>query len=431
MDGGRLACRIAVAAFLAAMGPHPVQAQESDPAGHARRIVDLLSAERFDDVAKEFNAQVAAALPAAQLRDVWSALRQQVGPFTSFIDQRVTTPAAGMTAVVLGCQFEKAALNVIVAFDGEQKIAGLHFVPRPAANEEPPAPPISSRFKEEAVTVGSGEWALPGTLSIPAGALTAAVVLVHGSGPNDRDQTLGPNKPFRDIAWGLADRGIAVLRYDKRTRQHAGKIAGNANFTVREETIEDALLGAALLRARKEIDPTRIFVLGHSLGGTLAPRIAAEDASLAGIIILAGATRPLQDAAREQLVYLASLTPGAPDPEHSLRMLLRAAPESYWRDLDAYKPAQVAATLRIPMLILHGERDYQVTSADLQGWRDALEHRTDVTIKSYPALNHLFMPGEGKATPAEYQRTGHVADFVLDDIAAWIGTMTGRKASSP
>jgi dienelactone hydrolase len=421
MRRGLLACAIALTAFVVTAGSTAIQAQPGDAAGHAKRVIDLLRAERFEDVAKEFNAQMAAALPASQLRDVWSTLRQQIGSFTSFIDQRVTTPAAGTTAVVLGCQFEKAALNAIVAFDAEQRIAGLRFVPRPAASQEPPSTPTSSRFKEEAVTVGAGEWALPGTLSIPVGQITAGVVLVHGSGPNDRDETLGPNKPFRDIAWGLADRGMAVLRYEKRTRRYAGKMAGNKTLTVREETIDDSLLAAALLRARKEIDPKRIFVLGHSLGGTLAPRIAVEDPALAGIIILAGATRPLQDVAREQLTYLASLTPGSPDPEQGLQMLLRAAPDSYWKDLETYKPAQVAATIRLPMLILQGERDYQVTSADLQGWRDALEGRADVTIKSYPTLNHLFMQGEGKATPAEYERPGKVAEFVLDDIANWIG----------
>jgi hypothetical protein len=101
-------------------------------------------------------------------------------------------------------------------------------------------------------------------------------------------------------------------------------------------------------------------------------------------------------------------------------MLLQRAPDGYWKDLDAYRPAQVAATLRIPMLILQGERDYQVTEADLQGWRAALAGRRNVTIKSYPSLNHLFMAGEGKATPAEYERPGQVAEFVLDDIAAWV-----------
>jgi hypothetical protein len=256
---------------------------------------------------------------------------------------------------------------------------------------------------------------------MPVGPVAAAVVLVHGSGPNDRDETLGPNKPFRDLAWGLADRGIAVLRYEKRTRQYGGKMAGNPNLTVREETTDDAILAAALLRAHDRIDPTRVFVLGHSLGGTLAPRIAAGDRSLAGLIILAGATRPLLEVAREQLAYLASLTPGGIDPEEALAGLRRSAPEAYWKDLDAYRPAQTAATLTIPMLVLQGERDYQVTLADFRGWRDALGGRANVTMKSYPTLNHLFLSGEGKSTPSEYDRAGHIPDFVLDYIADWLG----------
>jgi dienelactone hydrolase len=361
-------------------------------------------------------------MSAAQLRQVWSTFTQQVGGFTAFLDQRVTTPAPNITAVVLGSQFEKAAIDIFVAFDAEQKIAGLRFAPRQPPAEPPSPPPSSSRFKEEPVTVGEGEWALPGTLSIPTGKVTGAVVLVHGSGPQDRDTTIGPNKALRDIAWGLADRGIAVLRYDKRSRVHGPKMAGNKNLTVREETIDDALLAVKLLRSRSEIDPKRVFVLGHSLGGMLAPRIGAEDPSLAGLIILAGTTRPLVDVMREQLTYIASLSPpGGMNPDDSLQMLMKSAPESYWKDLEGYKPAEVAAKLKMPMLILQGERDYQVTMADLQGWRDALGSRTDVTIKSYPTLNHLFMAGEGKATPAEYERPGHVADFVLDDIAAWIG----------
>jgi fermentation-respiration switch protein FrsA (DUF1100 family) len=97
------------------------------------------------------------------------------------------------------------------------------------------------------------------------------------------------------------------------------------------------------------------------------------------------------------------------------------APETYWKDLDSYDPARTAAKLSIPMLILQGERDYQVTLADLQGWRTALEGRANVTIKSYPTLNHLFLPGEGKSTPAEYDRAGQIPAFVLDDIAGWIG----------
>jgi hypothetical protein len=108
------------------------------------------------------------------------------------------------------------------------------------------------------------------------------------------------------------------------------------------------------------------------------------------------------------------------DPEQGLEMLRKSAPESYWKDLDSYDPARVAAKLTIPMLILQGERDYQVTLEDLQGWRRTLGGLPGVTIKSYPTLNHLFMPGEGKSTPAEYERAGRIPELVLDDIAQWI-----------
>lgn len=414
--------RLTLFVILAAAGPQPAGQGQVNPAiDHGKRVFQQLRDEKFDDVANEFNTQVAAALPVSQLRQVWSTLTQQVGPFKSFIDERVTTPAAGTTAVILGCQFQNAALNFIVAFDSENKISGLRFAPRAPPTEPPATPPSSSKFKEEPVTIGTGEWTLPGTLSIPPGRMLPAVVLVHGSGPSDRDETIGPNKPFRDLAWGLADRGIAVLRYDKRSRVYGGKLSANKNLTVREETVDDALLAAKLLRGRPEIDPKRVFILGHSLGAMVAPRIGADDPSLAGLILMAGATRPLLDVAREQLEYIASLNPGATTPEQGLEMLKKAAPDSYWKDLDDYHPAQAAAKLKMPMLILQGERDYQVSQADLKGWRDALSDRKDVTIKSYPTLNHLFIAGTGKSTPAEYQQAGHVADFVLDDIAAWIG----------
>jgi dienelactone hydrolase len=419
MNPNRVNLAFALFALIGLTGP-AVSGQENAAAVHARSVLNLLRLEQFADVASDFNAKIAAAMSAAQLGDAWTKLQKQAGPFQSIIDERVTTPSPGITAVVLGCQFEKAVLNVIIAFDGQDKIAGLRISPRSAPDEPPAAPAATAKFKEEPVTVGSGEWALPGTLSMPDGAVAGAVVLVHGSGPNDRDETVGANKPFRDLAWGLADRGIAVLRYEKRTRQHAGKLAGNKTLTVREETTEDALLAAALLRKHDRIDPKRVFILGHSLGGTLAPRIGAADPSLAGLIVLAGGTRPLLDAARAQLVYLESLNPSGISVDTSIEMLTKAAPESYWKDLDSYNPTEMAAGLAMPMLVLQGERDYQVTMADLEGWKKALTGKSGVTIKSYPTLNHLFMAGEGKSTPSEYEKASHIPDFVLDDIAAWI-----------
>jgi fermentation-respiration switch protein FrsA (DUF1100 family) len=253
--------------------------------------------------------------------------------------------------------------------------------------------------------------------------------------------TVGPNKTFRDLAWALADAGIAVLRYEKRTKQHAAKFAENPNFTVREETLDDALLAASVLREIDRIDKSRIFVLGHSMGGMLAPRIAEADKGLAGLVIMAGNTRPIPEIVVEQVEYLGGLQGGLVSPEMGMAALKREAarvmdpalpldtpaselllqmPASYWRDLTGYDPAESARRLDLPMLILQGGRDYQVTMRNLEGWRDALRGRPAVTIKAYPDLNHLFIPGEGRSLPAEYMRPGRIPDGVLADIIAWI-----------
>ena len=309
----------------------------------------------------------------------------------------------------------------------------------------PPAYVDVNVFHEQDVTVGSGEWALPGTLTYPAGAGPfAAVVLVHGSGPNDRDETIGPNKPFRDIAWGLVCRGISVLRYEKRTRQYAARFTADllATLTVKEEATDDALLAVASLRGTPGIDPNRIYVLGHSLGGYLLPRIGAADPNTAGLISMAGPTRPMEDLILEQVAYIAALDGTvSPAEQASLDALaVQAAlvkdpnlsvdtpasswpfgvPARYWLDLRGYNPAEVAKSLNMPMLFLQGGRDYQVTMVDLEGWRSALVSRQDVEFRVYPDLNHAFIAGTGQCAPAEYDVPGHVAEQVVADIAAWV-----------
>jgi uncharacterized protein len=141
---------------------------QEGPIGHATRVLDLLEARKFEEVAAEFDVKMAVAMPVSRLRDVWTAISRQAGARTSIIRQGVVTQAAGNVTVVNACQFEKTALTVMVSFDSENKIAGMNITPSTPPTV-PSAAPSSTRFTEESVTVGTGDWALPGTLSKPVG----------------------------------------------------------------------------------------------------------------------------------------------------------------------------------------------------------------------------------------------------------------------
>jgi uncharacterized protein len=431
------------------LGSVPAHSQERDNAmspdlvAAAQAFVDLLATRDFASAERYFDDTMKTALPPEKLQETWNTIMAKAGAFKHQVRTR-TEERSGANVVIVTCAFEKAALDIQVVFDQAQRIAGLFFAQAKTTTEyAPPSYVQPNAFRETEVMVGIGEGGLPGTLTVPPGpSVCPAVVLVHGSGPNDRDETVGANKPFRDLAWGLASQGIAVLRYEKRTKQYATKLGAiGGSWTVKEETIDDALAAVTLLRQTAGIEATRIFVLGHSLGGMLIPRIGTRDAHIAGFIVFAGPTRPLEDVFLEQTTYLVSLegsisqekqvyldeitqqvarvkSLGPSDVNSSLRLL--RAPVSYWLDLRGYDPPEAAKALQQPVLILQGERDYQVTMDDFHRWKAALASQPNVTFKSYATLNHLFMEGNGKSSPAEYDKPGHVAEVVIHDIAHWI-----------
>jgi len=221
---------------------------------------------------------------------------------------------------------------------------------------------------------------------------------------------------------------------------------------VKEETVDDACAATELLRRHPRIDPARVFVLGHSLGGMLVPRIAAREPALAGGVVMAGTARPFEDVILEQLRFLSSLTGGegggmdlaalerqvarvkSPDLAATtpLTELPLGVPGAYWLDLRGYDPPRMAKDLRLPLLVLQGGRDYQVTQADFKRWKDALSRKPGVAFRFYQNLNHLFAPGEGKPTPQDYERPGHVAQAVIDDVARWVKSIgAGSQDEKP
>lgn len=414
-----------------------------------QQLVELMAKGEFASVVKTFAPNVKQALPADKLKEAWEAAVAQVGAFKQQTGARIE-PGPRVNTVVVTCEFEKISLDIRIVFNAAGQVARLNIAPSAVVAEyEPPGYVQSDAFTEKEVVVGSGEWAAPGTLSVPKGeGPFPGLVLVHGSGSQDRDETIGPNKPFRDLAWGLASRGVAVLRYEKRTKEHGAKFGPIADrITVKEESVDDAVAAAELLRNSEGVDAKRVFVLGHSLGGMVIPRIGKAAPDLAGLIVMAGTTRKLEDVVLDQYSYIFWLDGAISDEEKAELEKLEAQaarvkdpklsgdvpaadlplglPAAYWLDLRGYDPPKLALELNCPMLILQGGRDYQVTMADYEGWKDALSDREGVTFKLYPKLNHLMIAGEGKSTPGDYAAAGHVAEVVVEDIAGWVKGQPG------
>ena len=426
------------------------------PATTGRTVLNLAQAGRFEEIRDLFAPPLRAMVPPEALEAAWSAEVAQRGPVTA-VGEPVSEPAGpGGVVVKVPVSLERGEMTVVISLADGGWLTGIQLAPasaaEPAVPWQPPDYADPAAFDEQDVTVGSGPLAVPGTLSLPReGGPWPGVVLLGGSGPVDRDETVGRNKPFKDLAWGLASRGAAVLRFDKVTHVHGEKVVQDRGFTLTDEYLPQAIAAIDLLRQHPGVDPGRIVVAGHSLGGTVAPRVAAAAPPVAGLVILAGGTQPMYWAAVRQVRYLASLNPAtAAASEPAIEAMTRQAenvdspdlspstpdselpfgvPAPYWLDVRGYDPAAAAAALGKPILILQGGRDYQATVAeDLAGWQAGLAGRPDVTIRVYDADNHLFVPGSGPSSPAEYESAQHMDPVVITDIAAWLASALPEPA---
>jgi uncharacterized protein len=429
----------------------PDQTTPSDQTAQARQLVDWLNAEKFTQVETKFDPALADSLGSDKLRDAWKDLLDQAGNFRRQLGTQ-RERVRDYEIIIVTCAFEKTTIKVKVVFNPLGQVTGLWFLggataqAAPAAYQ-PPAYVQPESFQEKPVQLGTAPWRLAGSICLPAApGPFPAVVLVHDMGSHDRDETIGPNLPFRDLAWGLASAGIAVLRYDKRTFTYPDAVASTKGFTVKQEVVDDVLAAVKFLTLEQKINPNRVFILGHGLGGMLVPAILKADPNLAGGIILAGPVRRLEDilltrtnfllgretVGSEKELYLEQLRNQllvVKDPNLALDYpsadLPLSLPASYWLDLRGYNPLEVAQKLPRPLLILQGGRDFEVTLEDFREWKKGLSLHSGVTYELFLSLNHYFLPGPKgeRGAPAEYELPAHVAPGVITSIVKWLQSM--------
>jgi dienelactone hydrolase len=428
-----------VEASMEADDPSQKQAKDLPVSGRSAVLDNLLPSQvdvfvRTLDLAPGTDATVVAVVPQALIAAPMKIQRLQDGSGTF----------EGKTVTVR--RFRLNLGNVLMEVDASTgdgallrarvPIQSVAYVRRgyASAPEPPLEPPEDPR--ESAVTVPGPAVGLPGILILPASEKPVpAVVLLAGSGPQDRDETVGTNKPLRDLARGLAGHGVASLRYDKRTYvKRDPSIAPD----LRREYVEDARAAIAMLRGLKGIDPARIYVAGHSLGGSVAPLVAVGG-GVRGLVLLAPMARRADEVLLDQIPFQLRLS-GAEEAEiarrtDQIRQYFAAlsdpkadpgfffgAGAGYWRDWLALDVPKLLRDTAVPVLVLQGTKDIQVRSdKDFEKLkREAGEREGRIVYRLFPDLNHLFVHTEGPSTGAEYGIPGRMEPAVITAVAEWI-----------
>jgi len=378
-----------------------------------------------------FSAKMKAAVPQENLQVLWLRQVDQLGHLVSWTTYQGAA-IEGRDVLVSYLKFEQGELRATVLVTSKTSdLAGFYLqVPpgRPVIAVLAPAYIDTTKFTAMDASVGAEPLLLSGTITVPVGSGPfPAVVLVHGSGANDRDETVGPNKLFKDLAEGLSTRGVIVLRYDKRTFQYGSKLTNS--LSIDDEVVYDAMSAVQVLRARHDVDTSRIYVIGHSLGGLLAPEIAVRSGAVAGVALLAPPGRPPWELIVSQMRFAKAPQAQIADVERKIGLIkqgklgderLFGSPQSYWLDWASRDGVSMAKKLGRPVLVMRGDRDFQVEDVDLDTWRRGLNGVPFTEVVSMPKLNHLFMAGEGEPNAAEYNVAKHVDPSVIDKLSAFV-----------
>ncbi len=429
-------------------------AQSNQNKRTVKKIIKLSTKTEFSKIAKLFDTTNGKKPINPFILDyLWRDFEEKFGKFRGSITKKKYKKNEH-EYFIEELQFDSAYVEIKIGFNPANGMVSSYLLTKTQTKKDRalerkyrlPSYAKKQKVRVRQANFGVKPFIINGELTLPEGLRrkekVPVIILVHGSGPGDKNEKAGPLQAFKDIAYGLSTKGVAVLRYDKRTLTYADECVSDKKFDVNKETVNDVLAAAAYLRTQKNIDSKRIYILGHSLGGMMLPRIGLKDNKLAGLIFMAAPAKSLVDKIIEQMDYLSILKPENKkaysrtkedftrlktkwyDSTTKAQYLPFKTPPSYWMDLDSYNQTQVVQKVQQPMLFLQGEADYQVTVEDFELWKTVLQTNKKVTFRLFPKLHHQMaaIKHEGLSTPDDYKIPANVDVEVINAIINWLST---------
>ncbi|TVX77597.1 DUF3887 domain-containing protein [Peribacillus simplex] len=398
--------------------------------------IEQFQKHEFDRLYENVTDEMASKLPKEKFASKWNDLLTQLGPSLGIESESFKLKDKNGRLSIITVH-RKYNLQTTFVYTKDGKVADIQSQLQPLIVK----PQQSDKWEESPIKVGYNEKKLNGLLTLPKGIEKPPVaILIQGSGPNNMDSIIGTglNRPFADIAHGLADRGIATIRYDKRSYTYPDDVTD-----VEAEYLYDAKEAVRLAKKDKRIDSNRIYLIGHSQGGVMGPKIAQDNPEIKGFVSMAGTLRHLEDAILSQTTMRleqdttlsneqkkAELAKTKAEVQKIKKLsssdksgVLQGYPTSYWKSLNAIDQVSIAKNLTIPMFIIQGTNDFHLsTQLDYKLWQETLANKNNVSFKLYPGLSHLFMPGGAadKFDGSIYNKPAHVDSQVIEDVSEWI-----------
>ncbi len=435
------------AASTASSGESSVSyvAQEQNLAQRAQDYLTDFQAGEFESIFQGARQDFVSNYTSEELQSSWDTCQASARALQSQAEPVVTALEEGWM-VELDCVHARYQLCTDFTFDQDSQLSEVAFSLEPLHVE----PEEGESWYEVPLTLGyDSEKPLNGMLTLPRDVeAPPVVILVQGSGANSMDSLIGAsnNRFFADLAHGLAQQGVAVIRYDKRSYAYPDDVVD-----IQTEYLYDVSAAVDFALEDSRVNGEQLYLIGHSQGGMLAPKLVEDNPEFKGFVSMGGTLRRMEDLILEQNRVMnaqnSALTPGERDAANQAidalveqiraldadaqaepDVLLYGYPETYWQSLNAIDSMALAQELSAegyPMLILQGINDFQVSyDVDYALWQQTVQEDPNATCIAYEGLSHVFMPGTPEFDGTVYDPPAHVEPAVIRDIADWVHQQT-------